>query len=94
MGTSRTENVLRQLREANGSSLRAAAQDLGLDPSHLSRVERGEKKPSPDVSERMARYYGVSPDLLALMEGRVPSDVLEILVHHPEVLDKIRREYA
>jgi len=85
--------LLRQLREDRGCSLRAAAQDLGVAPSHLSRWERGEKMPSDDLRRRAAAYYGIKDDELALESGRVPEDVLAILKQHPDLLAELRTRF-
>ncbi|MFD9221473.1 helix-turn-helix domain-containing protein [Streptomyces sp. NPDC060064] len=45
---------LRAAREAKGMSLRAAAQRSGIDPGHLSKVERGEKQLSIEALYRLA----------------------------------------
>jgi len=45
---------LRVAREAKGLSLRAAAQMSGIDPGHLSKVERGEKQLSIEALYRLA----------------------------------------
>ena len=45
---------LRAAREAKGMSLRAAARDSGIDPGHLSKVERGEKQLSVEALYRLA----------------------------------------
>lgn len=37
---------LRLVREAQGLSLREVARRTGLDPAHLSRIERGHVRPS------------------------------------------------
>jgi transcriptional regulator with XRE-family HTH domain len=94
MATQSAARLLRELRVARGESLRAAARQLGVDPSYLSRLERGEKTPSPDLQQRAARYYDVPSEVLGLAEGRVPSDIVEILRDHPELLEKIRAEYG
>ena len=60
-------------------SLRAAAADLEVAPSHLSRLERGERSPSQDLTHRMAAYYGVAQEVVGLADGRVPDDVIAIL---------------
>lgn len=82
--------LLRQLREERGRSLRSAADELGVAPSHLSRWERGEKAPSGELLKRAARYYGVDEELMALDAGRVPDDVLRILQKNPQLLDELR----
>ena len=86
--------LLRELREAQGRSLRGAASDLSVAPSYLSRLERGERGYSDEVRERISSYYGVSSELLALMEGIVPTDIIAILKQHPEELTRLRREYG
>ncbi|PAN01028.1 hypothetical protein CJI59_13990 [Streptomyces sp. Alain-F2R5] len=45
---------LRGAREAKGLSLRATAQMSGIDPGHLSKVERGEKQLSVEALYRLA----------------------------------------
>lgn len=66
--------------------------DMGIAPSHLSRIERGEKGGSEPLVRRAAEYYGVSSD--ALLPNRLPPDVVDILREHPEVFDELRRRYA
>jgi transcriptional regulator with XRE-family HTH domain len=50
---------LRAVREAHGMSLRDAAQRSGIDPGHLSRVERGERQLSIDSLARLAEVLGL-----------------------------------
>lgn len=45
---------LRAVREARGLSLTQAAQRAGIDPGHLSKVERGEKQLSLEALYRLA----------------------------------------
>jgi transcriptional regulator with XRE-family HTH domain len=85
-------NLLRQLREQHGASLRAVAADLGIAPSHLSRLERGEKGGSPEVVQRAAAYYGV--EVTEIAPWKPPDDVLKILREHPEALEELRRRYG
>ena len=92
--TPTSASLLRKLREDTGQSLRETATDLGVAASHLSRLERGEKSPSEALSEKVAEYYGVDRDLVYLNDGRIPSDVLEILKSHPEVLTELRQRYS
>lgn len=87
-------NLLRELRERQGKSLREAAVNLGVAPSHLSRLERGEKGPSADLAERAANYYGMSAELMALAAGRLPRDIIKIIGEHPELLEEIRHRFS
>lgn len=90
----RVADILREAREANGQSLRGAAQELGVDPSYLSRVETGERSPSAGLRERAESLYGIDSDLLALSAGQVPLDVVEIIRQHPELLAEIRTKHG
>jgi transcriptional regulator with XRE-family HTH domain len=92
--TAGAARLLRQLREKRGQSLRAAASELGVAPSHLSRLERGEKSPSNELRRRAAHYYGVDEDSVTLDEGRVPDDIIQILQEHPEVLAELRGRFG
>jgi transcriptional regulator with XRE-family HTH domain len=86
--------VLRELREVRGASLRTAARDLGVDPAHLSRLERGEKPVSSDLLKRAARYYKVDHETLTLASGALPDDVVAILRGRPDLIERIRTEYG
>ena len=73
--------------------MRVVAEDLGVAPSQLSRIERGQRGLADGLPERFAEYYGVSSDIIALAEGRVPADVLMILTDHPGELEYLRAKY-
>jgi transcriptional regulator with XRE-family HTH domain len=45
---------LRAVREAQGLGLREAARRSGIDPGHLSKVERGQAKLSVEALARLA----------------------------------------
>jgi len=86
--------LLRQLRSDRGQSLRGVATEIGVDVAHLSRVERGERAASQDLCEKLAGYYKVEPDVVALANGRAPVDVVDILRRHPDLLTRLRAEYG
>ena len=92
--TPSTANLLRELRRQQGRSLRSAAADIGVAPSQLSRLERGQRGLAADVSERLSSYYGVSADVIALTQGDVPADIVRILQEHPSEIEKLRRRYG
>ena len=92
--TPSTANLLRDLRRQQGRSLRSAAADIGVAPSQLSRLERGQRGLAADVSLRLSNYYGISAEVLALAQGEVPEDVVRILQMHPEEVEKLRERYA
>jgi transcriptional regulator with XRE-family HTH domain len=86
--------LLRELRQEQGASLRDAARALGVDPSYLSRLERGHKPASSSVLSRASTLYNVAEEVLALAEGRVPADIVEILQSHPDLIPELRARYG
>jgi len=86
--------LLRELRESSGTSLRQAARDLDINPAYLSRIERGQKGASKSVQERLANYYDVEPEVLAIADGDLPRDVIRILQRHPELIDELRTRFG
>lgn len=61
-----TAKRLRTLRVQQGYTQEAAAERLGVERSHLSRMERGQKGCSLELLVRLAQLYGVSLDYLLL----------------------------
>lgn len=83
--------ILRDVRESQGRSLRDAAHDLGIAPSQLSRIERGLRKLPSSGVDRVAQYYGLSTDQLDLVSGKVPDDILLMFQERPSLLDAVRK---
>ena len=48
---------LRELREAKGLLLREVAAELQVDPSLLSKIERGDKRPTREQVVQMTKIY-------------------------------------
>lgn len=55
---------MRQGTPAAGTSLHTISTATGISVSHLSRVFRGERKPSMDVLTSIAAYLGITIDKL------------------------------
>ena len=87
-------SLIRDLRKQKGQSLRSAARDLGVDPSHLARVESGEKALSASLGDRLSDYYDVNPDHVYIAAGRIPPDIVGILLQHPEEFEAMRKRYG
>jgi HTH-type transcriptional regulator, competence development regulator len=87
-------NLLRDLRESNGTTLRQAAKDLDVNPAYLSRVERGEKPASQAIQNRLAAYYEVEPEVIEVATGQLPSDVVQILQGNPGAIEELRKRYG
>lgn len=50
---------LRSVREAQGRSVRSLAREAGIDPTHLSRIERGLRRPSVEVLVTLGKALGL-----------------------------------
>lgn len=80
---------LRQLRERlrqvnRRYSVRQTAERIGVEPIHLSKIERGEIfPPLEETLQRLAVDLGEDADLLLAMADMVASDVLEIIIKRP-----------
>lgn len=53
--------TLRMMREAHHASLRAVAAAAGVSPSHLSRIESGERPATADVTARLCAAIAELP---------------------------------
>ncbi len=76
-------------------SLRQLAQRVGVEPSYLSKVERGDvAPPSERTIARLAGELGEDPDVLLALAGKVSSDLAEIIRKRPQLFGQIIRELA
>ena len=90
---------LRKCREAkqqeagNQFSLRQLAQRIGIEPSYLSKIERGlEPRPSEETTRALALALGEDPDALLAMAGKVSQDLQDIICKRPQVFAQLIRE--
>ena len=87
-------SLLRELRRRQGHTLRSVASELGVAPSQLSRMERGERSVGEVATQRLSDYYDVPAEVIDIATGRVPADVVAILLAHPDELAKLRKKYG
>jgi transcriptional regulator with XRE-family HTH domain len=91
-------SYLRQRREARRAgdprfSLRQVAQRIGVEPSYLSKVERGEEAPPSEARiHALAADLGEDPDLLLALAGKVSSDLKEAIRRRPALMAQLIRE--
>jgi transcriptional regulator with XRE-family HTH domain len=66
---------------------------VGITPSFLSKVERGElPPPSEETIKKLATSLGENPDVLLAMAGKVSSDLREVIVKRPELFGQLIRQ--
>ena len=76
-------------------SVRQVAGRVGIQPSYLSKVERGEvSPPSEDTIRRIAEDLEQDPDVLLALAGKVSSDLQAAIIKRPQLFSQIIRELA
>ena len=74
-------------------SLRKVAERVGVEPSYLSKVERGEVAPPSEATiVRLAEDLGEDPDVLLAMAGKVSGDLQDIIRRRPRLFAELLRE--
>ena len=85
----------RRIAKASGDaafSLRQVAQRVGIEPSYLSKIERGEQPPpGEETIRRIAEELGEDSDALLALAGKVSGDLLEIIRARPAVVAELLR---
>lgn len=61
--------AIKTVRSAKGISQKKLSKDLQLDPSYLSRIERGERIPSASLLEDISKKLGIPFYLLTLLSS-------------------------
>ena len=84
--------LVRREREAKEIGLREMAKMIGVSPTYLSKIERGDfDPPAEDKVRKIAAIIGRDPDELLALAGRVASDLTEIIRRRPrEMADFLR----
>jgi len=82
------------LREEDDAfSVRQVAQRIGVEPSFLSKVERGETAPPSEAKiVALAEELNEDPDVLLALAGKVSSDLQEAIRKRPELFATLIRE--
>lgn len=98
MGTSQFGSFLRKKREALRAedpafSIRRVAERVGLEPSYLSKIERGEEAPPSEEKIRaLAVDLKEDPDVTLALAGKVSTDLQEIIRRRPALFGELIRE--
>lgn len=89
---------LRERREAKRLedrrfSLRQLAQRIGVEPSYLSKVERGlEPPPSEAKVKALAKELDQDPDILLAMAGKVSTELQDVIRKRPQLMAELLRQ--
>jgi transcriptional regulator with XRE-family HTH domain len=90
---------IRERREAlklenKAFSLRQVAQRIEVEPSYLSKVERGREVPSESKLRRLADELDLDSDVLLALAGKVSADLLDVIRKRPELFAQVIRDLA
>ena len=76
-------------------SLRQVAERIGVQPSYLSKVERGDVAPPSEATiRRLAEDLEEEPDVLLAMAGKVSTDLKAVIIKRPRLFSQLIRELA
>jgi transcriptional regulator with XRE-family HTH domain len=76
-----------------GFSLRRVAAALDVQPSFLSKVERGDSgPPSEENIKKLAGILGEDPDVLLALAGKVSKDLREVIMKRPKLFAELIRQ--
>ena len=93
-------SYLRERREARKAgdprfSLRQLAARIGVEPSYLSKVERGAEAPPSEMRVRaLAQELEEDADVLLALAGKVSADLLQVIRRRPKLFAELLRELA
>ena len=83
------------LRQTDTSfSLRQVAGRIGVEPSYLSKIERGDHKAYliEEKIRALARDLNEDPDVLLALSGKISKDIQEIIRNRPQIFAQLIRE--
>ena len=74
-------------------SVRQLAARVGIEPSYLSKIERGEQAPPSEAKiVALAEVLDEDPDVLLAMAGKVSSDLQEAIRKRPQLFAELIRQ--
>ncbi len=74
-------------------SVRQVAARVGIEPSYLSKIERGDQPPPGEITIiAIATELGEDPDILLALAGKVSTDLREAILKRPALFAELIRE--
>jgi transcriptional regulator with XRE-family HTH domain len=79
--------------EDRAFSVRQVAARVGIEPSYLSKIERGDQAPPGETTIiAIATELGEDPDVLLALAGKVSTDLREAILKRPTLFAELIRE--
>ena len=83
----------RRRLEDKAFSLRQVAMRVGVEPSYLSKVERGDEAPPSEATiTALAAELGEDPDVLLALAGKVSRDLQDVILKRPTLFAQLLRD--
>ncbi len=80
------------LKKDRSFSLRQVAFRIGMEPSYLSKLERGEAVSlSEEKIRALSKELGVDKDMLLALAGKISSDVQKVIRERPQLFAQLIR---
>lgn len=80
-------------KEDRTFSLRQVATRIGIEPSYLSKIERGEQSYlSEEKISALAHELNEDSDVLLALNGKISTDIQEIIRKRPQLFAQLIRE--
>ena len=91
-GIERIGQRIKRERLSLGMTQRDLAEEVGVGPPHISKIEAGRESPSDELLRNIAEALDCGFDELLLTARRIPPDVMEALASDPQgSLEYLRR---
>jgi transcriptional regulator with XRE-family HTH domain len=82
-----------QADEPSKYSLRRVAASVQIEPSYLSKIERGQQPPPGERTiVAIAKELGEDPDVLLAMAGKVSEDLQNVIRKRPKLFAQLIRD--
>ena len=78
---------IKKIREEKGMMQKEIAAIAGMHPANYNKVEKGEREPSIDALDKVAKAFGLTVDQLIHYEGDMPK---EVTIEDKTATEKVR----
>jgi len=66
---------IKAIREAKGLMQKEIAAAAGMHPANYNKVEKGDREPSIEALDKIAKLFGLTVDQIIHYEGKMPKEV-------------------
>lgn len=78
---------IKKIREQKGLMQKEVAAAAGLHPANYNKVEKGEREPSIEALDKIAKLFAMTVDEVIHFEGKVPK---EVKIEDKSLMEKVK----